>query len=69
MEFNAEFVTILAAVAGSVLWMTRQINGLEGRMTKKLNRIEKEIVAIKTIMFAHGMHIPPAVVNSEEGDE
>jgi len=35
-------------------------------LSKRINRIEQELVAIRTIMFAHGLVLPSAVISREK---
>lgn len=67
MNINTDTITLLISVGAStatiIIWLNHQIRRIE----KKLNGIEKELVAIKTVMFAHGMPVPStATTNTED---
>lgn len=60
---HADTVVILAAVAGSVVWMNGRFNQFE----KDLSDIEKEIAVIKTVMILkHIMPVEMAKNNKED---
>jgi len=62
-EFLVTICTVVGAVLGAVIWMQGKFN----KMDKRFNRIEKELVAIKTVMFVNGTPVPSSAMN--DGDE
>ena len=66
MDSHGEFLVTICTVVGSVVASLIWMQGKFTKIDKRFNRIEKELVAIKTIMFANGTPVPNTAINEED---